>query len=334
MTNNHQNHIHTKGQLLDFIEDVFKDVESAGKDNINIICPICKAHKGKSYNKAKFAIYIGNDTDKIGSCHCWVCGYKSKSLYRIIKKYKSDYLDLYINNFKNSTLLEIDKELIDNIEITKEVKLPDDYKLLAVNLNDTSTYEYQQYLKHRGCLSEDMLWYWKFGYSKHMDGLKDRIIIPSFDHFGKINYYSARTIKDIKPKYINPTSIREEIIFNEINLDWNKELTIVEGVFDLIKANTNATCILGSELTSEYELFNKIVLNKTPVVLGLDLDAKRKEMKLAKNLYEFGIQVKIIEYKNKDKDIGEMNKNEFMELYHNAILFDTEYLLKYKVSLL
>ena len=33
--------------------------------------------------------------------------------------------------------------------------------------------------------------------------------------------------------------------------DWKKELTLVEGPFDLFKCDTNATCLLGSHFTEE-----------------------------------------------------------------------------------
>ena len=70
--------------------------------------------------------------------------------------------------------------------------------------------------------------------------------------------------------------LKKQIIFNELNIKWDEELTIVEGPFDLTKSNFNTTCLLGSSLNESYELFKKIVKNKTPVLLGLDPDAMTK----------------------------------------------------------
>ena len=33
-------------------------------------------------------------------------------------------------------------------------------------------------------------------------------------------------------KYLNPITSKEDIIFNEDKIDWNKNLFLVEGVFD------------------------------------------------------------------------------------------------------
>ena len=68
------------------------------------------------------------------------------------------------------------------------------------------------------------------------------------------------------------------IIFNELNIDWSKELTIVEGPLDLIKTNDNATCLLGSSLTEDMLLFQKIVANKTNIKLALDSDIFSKSL--------------------------------------------------------
>jgi hypothetical protein len=250
-------------------------------------------------------------------------------LLHLIKKYKKDYIETYIQEYKNSILLN--DHSINEEHINAVVQLPDDFKLLSLNYNNNSYKKYINYLKDRGIKTEEEFWYWKFGISENYEGLYDRIIVPSFDNFGKLNYFSARTIKDIKPKYINPTTERENIIFNELNIQWNKELTLVEGVFDLIKCNENATCILGSDLTANYDLFHKIVINQTPIVLGLDPDAKRKTMKIAERLYEFCVPVKIIEY-NDSNDIGSKTKNEFNDLLSHAKLYDIEYKLKYKLN--
>jgi hypothetical protein len=191
----------------------------------------------------------------------------------------------------------------------------------------------RSYLKARGIEDESMYWYWRFGVSRRLIELHKRIIVPSFDYRGNLNYFSARTVDDnVRPKYFNPESDRENIVFNELNINWDEELTIVEGVFDLIKCNDNATCILGSDLTSSFKLFQKILTYRTPVVLALDPDAKAKTLKLAKRLYEFGIQVKIIEYPKHVEDVGSITKNQFMDLLGSAKMFNIDYILKAKIA--
>lgn len=324
------NNLYTKGQFLDFCKEVFGDyqITKAGT-NIQVLCPICyhlKKKHGKIYNKKKLAIEINTHV-----LHCWVCSYKSKNLLHLLKKYKSNFVDSYIENFKNSILL--DANLGNDIIVSQEVTIPDGFELLALNLNSKNNYinKILNYLKSRGINKEEDIWYWRFGFAQNNISFSNRVVIPSFDKDGKLNYYTARTLIDANPKYLNPFVNREHIIFNELNIQWDKELTLVEGVFDLIKCNENATCILGSELTANYELFQKIVLNKTPVVLGLDPDATKKTMNIAERLYEFCVPVKIIEYNNMN-DIGSKTKKEFNDLLINAKVYDTEYMLKQKLN--
>jgi hypothetical protein len=120
-------------------------------------------------------------------------------------------------------------------------------------------------------------------------------------------------------------------VFNEINIDWNEELTLVEGPFDLMKCNDNATCLLGSGLARDALLFNKIVENKTPIVLALDADMKNKTMSLAKRLHEFDIQVRILKTDGFE-DVGEMSKKQFLERKAAASAWMPFDNLKFKIS--
>jgi hypothetical protein len=55
-------------------------------------------------------------------------------------------------------------------------------------------------------------------------------------------------------------------------------------------------------------------------------------MKLAKRFYEFGIQVKIIEYPKNVEDVGSISKNQFMDMLDNAKMFNVDYILKAKIA--
>lgn len=326
------NHIHTRGQFIDFVGLVFKDYQLTNSGiNVQVTCPVCRSHKGSNYNKKKFAIETQTHIN-----HCWSCGYKSRSLRHILKKYYPNFLPIYKEQFCDSTILEDELSRKTKSKEYDAVTLPDDFMLLATqpsNSTEPCVELSRRYLESRGITDESLYWYWKFGVSKRHPDLFKRIIVPSFDYRGNINYYSARTIdKEIRPKYFNPEANREQIIFNELNINWNEELTIVEGVFDLIKCNDNATCILGSSLSSDYKLFQKILNYKTPIVLALDPDAKNKTMKLAKRFHEFGIPIKIIDYPAHVEDVGSISKNQFMDLLGCAKIYNTEYLLKNKIA--
>ena len=78
--------------MIDFIEKSFGQGQPSNQGlNFSVLCPICKENKGSSYDKKKLVIRTDNSL-----CHCWVCGYKSRNLLFLIKKYHNEYLNEYI----------------------------------------------------------------------------------------------------------------------------------------------------------------------------------------------------------------------------------------------
>jgi len=333
---------YTEGQFISFVEKAFGESKPAGGNNIQISCPRCKKYKTKEpYYKRKLAIRI--TVPHI--VHCWVCGLGGKNIYNLVKNYSPENLSEYKDRF-----LEAEELLaIDNPEEQKfeTVQLPTGFSLLSKMVNGggreqfglTNRYVDQalDYLwEKRGIKTEEELWYWKLGVTETEARCRYRIVLPSFDENGAIAYWTGRSwLNRPKSKYKNPFCERREVVFNELNIDWNQPLTIVEGPFDLLKANQNATAVLGSEdMTLDFALVRKIIINKTPVVLAFDPEffAQKKQFKLANRLLEFDIPVKIFEYKDKNKDIGDMEKNEFISLLQDAKVYTYEYELRKKIG--
>ncbi|MBK23592.1 MAG: hypothetical protein CME70_06255 [Halobacteriovorax sp.] len=135
--------------------------------------------------------------------------------------------------------------------------------------------------------------------------------MPSFNADGDLNYFVARTIDDdSKMKYLNAKVPKKDVIFNEINIDWSSELTLVEGPFDLTKCNDNATCLLGSHFSEDYKLFQQIIKNSTPVLMALDPDVKLKTQEYARKLSSYGIRIRMLDL-GQFSDVGEMSKLDF-----------------------
>jgi len=276
-------------------------VVSSDGINVAVQCPNCDPN---NRTKKKFSIRL--DTD---FCHCWVCGLKSRSLAPIIRKFFSrSSLEEYYKRFSKKSFSHHHDD--DQKEIVK-AKLPAGFKLLGAEKNaiDPDFKSVIRYLKSRG-LKERDLWYYRLG-TCTSGRFRRRVIIPSFDFDGKLNYYVARAIDDdVVQRYVNAKVPKIEMIFNEINIRWDQELTIVEGPFDLMKCNDNATCLLGSGLSNDSILFNKIIANQTPILLALDPDMKDKSQKIAKKLHEFNVEVRILDVGHKD-DVGDMTRTEF-----------------------
>lgn len=317
--------------LIQLITKAFGDI-TYSKGNAVVVCPIC-AKKDRNYRKKKLAIRLSDHV-----VHCWVCGYRSHNLLHLLKAHTDDrnLTTEYGSSFpftgstkahRGSNDPSGDYFGDDNSDAhhEKALRLPDGFQLLAPMLNNRGRRPWAvkksfDYLSQRGLLNERDLWYWKFGIVLD-DGIEarpfwNRIIIPSFDTNGKLNYWTARGIDDRAfPRYFNPNGVkRKEVIFNELNIDWKKELVLVEGPFDLFKCTDNATCILGSEVKEDFRLFQKIVENNTSVTLAFDSDAKKKTLKFIKLLQEYDISVQAVEIPNEYEDVGAMTQKQFIEV--------------------
>ena len=294
----------TLSERSSFVKKVFGSCHHA-RDGVNIAvsCPSC----GHSSRKKKFSINL-----ETWQCHCWVCGLKAKTLLPILKKFYSDtaYPQEYASVFLGKDSLDYGKP--DREEDT--LRLPGNFKLFIDNTNskDPNVRACLKYLFSRGLTRKD-LWYFKLGYSDS-SRFKRRVIMPSFDFSGELNFFVARSIdSSSRLKYINCNVNKTDIIFNEINIDWKREVTITEGPFDLIKSNKNSTCLLGSNLSTSSLLFSKIARHRSPVLLALDRDMSEKSQKIAELLSRYDCNVRILDLLN-HSDVGEMTRNEFLNL--------------------
>jgi len=199
------------------------------------------------------------------------------------------------------------------VEETKKIELPRDFCLLSLgNSNDPDVRALWRYVHGRG-LEEKDAWYFKFGFSND-PRWKRRVLMPSFDSKGSLNYFVARAVDSTrKPKYDNPDVDKNPIVFNEINIDWSRRLVLCEGPFDLVKCPENSTAMLGSDLDERHELFNKILLHNTPIALAMDGDMWDSKMpKLVKKLQEYDVDVVVVDVRQWG-DPGNMSKEQFLE---------------------
>ena len=308
-----------------------------GKDglNANTYCPFCKS---SNKNKLKLIIHLEKDI-----YHCWVCDKKGSNLNylvsRIDKSKAKESERYFTKKYKKTFDLGLNLDSIFNLdsdfqEEAERVVVPEGFQLLAGAYNKThpDVRDVFRYAIKRGA-SKHKFWMLRLGYSLHPD-FSRCLILPSLDDKGEINFYTSRKI-DVDTndsfKYKNANVKKSTIIFNELNIDWNQRLTIVEGPLDLLKTNDNAVCLLGSSLTEDMLLFNRIVQNKTPVALALDSDAYYKTLKIAKSLSEYDIDVKIVDTRG-PQDVGDMSSSKFLDLLDNARQYENKENLLAKIA--
>jgi len=292
-------------QKIKFLESVFgKGVLGKNSLNFDVKCPIetCKSHKDS--NKKKLSIHTPDFM-----CHCWTCGYSSRSIATLLWKYASREK---LQEFKNSFATV--KDTVDpNVQASRIVSLPQNFKLLVTcSSRDFFANAARRYVTSRG-LTEDDMWYYKLGISDAQEWDR-RVIMPSFDSNGKLNYYAGRAISEkFKPSYMYPDIQRTSLVFNELNVDWTKRLVLCEGPFDLVKCTDNAVPMLGSRLNEKYDLFNKIVINRTPVAIAMDADTWATKMQqVIKKFREYDVDTLVVDTRA-FKDPGSMSKSEFRD---------------------
>lgn len=321
--------IHASAEKLEFIERAFGKAEVYTKGNIQVKCPKCLVQHQKMgipLRKRKLAINIL----KGDIFHCWVCTYKGR-LTRALKEFCSSGLLIeYIKRFADQKTLTAQ---LDEQPKKKEISLPHDFKLLALKQGsrDPTIKRALTYAKERGITERD-LWYFKIGISEDWPWT-NRLLFPSFDQDGNFNYMVGRSWF-MKPKYpywdtpVDATSI----VFNEMHVDWSKEVTITEGIMDVIKCNDNAVPLLGSDLKAYSALFGMIVKHNTPVLLAMDKDMAYKKMPEVVDLFlKAGIKLRVLKMGGHG-DVGEMTKEEFEKRRTSAPVWNKLSLLTHKIN--
>jgi DNA primase len=260
-------------------------------------CPFCHHHKKK--------LQVNLDTQY---WHCWVCDSKGRSIESLLRKLHVDKHQLskivhVYGEYRPSTS-ETNEEVV-NLILPKEFK-PLHIKPKSINpAYNNAIY----YLNQRNIKMDDILKY-NIGYCE--DGLYGgRIIIPSYNEDGNLNYFVARSFYEDEPyKYKNPPVSRDVIVFdNQIN--WDEPIVLVEGVFDSFSVKRNVIPILGKFIprSLKKKIFEKGVKEITIV---LDSDAISDSLKHTEFFIKNGIKVKNVI--PTDRDAGEMGFEAVKEL--------------------
>lgn len=284
--------------LLDLIEEVLGKPKKTYHSHLQYgyDCPICDEDKHKGNLEVSLEKFVW---------HCWSCGISGP-----LGKLFDDF-----GNKKQKKLYGLlQPEEVKSVEKKKpKIKLPVGFTLFK---DSSEIYPVRRqaynYLKSRG-ITDDIIEKYKIGFC---DGgsFSGRIIIPSFDKNGELNYFIARSWDPkSKSKYKNPTAEKDKIIFNESLINWNDDITLVEGAFDSVFV-PNSIAMLGKYLSEL--LFETLYKNaKKHIIVATDGDAWESGLKIYNELNGgdlFG-RIKIVKLPL-DKDICDV-KGKLDEYY-------------------
>ena len=244
-------------------------------------CPRCIENYGENEAR-KFNLEVNL---KINKFNCWKCGSEDGEMHgsisKLIRRYGNEQIlkqyqdtirsliesDLYKIHFKSEGInLEEDSGIL---------TLPKSFRALSKDRYAPS--RPMDYLRSRG-IGWDIIEEYEIGctgYDKKSYRESNRIYIPSYDKYGNLNYYTGRDFADRKNtvKYLNPNVDKKDIIFNEGKIQWDADITLVEGPFDHIVV-PNSIPLLGKILNKDFKLYWDLLSKaKANILIFLDSDA-------------------------------------------------------------
>jgi len=292
------------------IQNIFPDVNGLQiSEQLQVNCPRCQEREGLAYPDGKFNLEINTAKRKF---RCWKCDDPkfSGSLGRLIKIFGSsaDYqiYKAYAGTFVDYEGEEDEKEYV-------PVKLPEEMiPFTQMEINNSEHFEAYNYLVVERKISRDIILKYRLGFCTTGKYAK-RIIVPSFDAHGEINYFVGRSYdpKEKKKKYLNPFADKEKIIFNEGLVNWDSTVYLVEGAFEMLSFPVNIIPMLGKTLSTT--LFLKLKELKPDVVVLLDPDAYKNSIELYYMLQTIYVdceeRVRIVKLPTMD-DLDELRRNQ------------------------
>lgn len=303
-----------KGQEFHaIIQNIFGDVNGyLQSEQLQVNCPRCQEREGLSYPDGKFNLEINTGKRMF---RCWKCDEPkfSGSLGRLVRTFGSrvDYemYKSYAGIFQDFVFDEEEKEYV-------QVKLPEEMiSFSQMDVTNPEHFEAYNYLVNERKISRDIILRYRLGFCTTGKYAK-RIIIPSFDANGEVNYFVGRyygTDPKIKKKipYLNPHADKDVIIFNEGLVNWDSTVYLVEGAFEMLSFPVNIIPMLGKTLSTT--LFLKLQELKPDVVVLLDPDAYKNAVELFYTLSTIYVdceeRVKIVKLPTED-DLDELRKNQ------------------------
>ena len=297
-------------KLRTLVDTVLGSGRSTNNNNVAYHCPFCHTQKKKL------------EVNTISQhWHCWVCNIAGRKLVTLFRK-------LSVDRVKISKLIEI----LDEVEYkptktttdTPVLQLPEGYRPLW-QLDKLSP-EYRNaiyYLKGRGIGIHDILKY-RIGYCRK--GLyRKKIIIPSYDANGSLNYFVARAYyADDIYKHKNPPTSKDIIGF-ELHINWNLPIILVEGAFDAITIKRNVIPLFGKTIS---DTLKRRIVEKgvKEIYICLDKDAKKQALETASYFMNNGLNVYFVDLTSKDPN--ELGFEKTKEILENTPRMSQEYLME------
>ena len=303
--------------IIDILDEILGErmKSNEGKQQVSYDCPVCSEDiKGlnKGDGKGNFEVNY-----RLGVYKCWACS-ETHGTHGSLRKLMNIYAPKRIKDRYFSLVDSADFEYSEANIVTEKIGLPKEYTPLTNHTKkDYQTIKVMKYLKSRA-ITQDIISKNRIGFCQS-GKYSGRVIIPSYDKYGELNYFISRSYVNHKMKYLNPITSKEDIIFNEDKINWNKNLFLVEGVFDSLFI-PNSIPMLGKVMSDKlWEMIYKKLTKKIFIVL--DSDAWDDAKKLYKKLDGGKLKEKVFLTKvPNNTDVADIVKNYGMEELKKVLL--------------
>jgi transcription elongation factor Elf1 len=310
--------------LLILLESVLGSGDKTSRGNYAFKCPFCQHHKNK------LEINAVTNAKNENPWHCWVCEAKGKTVRSLLKRIKAPAdkfveLNMVITPTGNTTkheniILGLPKEFI---PLSNPFPTVVEDRIAQIESKHAF-----KFLRSRGLTNEDVIKY-NIGFCK--DGLyKDRVIIPSYDANGILNYFIARAYKEGIQKYKNPPTDAKLAIGFELYINWDAPIILIEGMFDALTVKRNVIPLFGKIIHEK--LMKKLVSSSVNrIYIALDPDAIKNALKYAEELMTYSKDIYLVELDG--KDASEIGFERFLKCIEQAQPLDFQSLLLKKLNL-
>jgi|TARA_R110000868_G_scaffold103107_3_gene283989 hypothetical protein len=305
-------------RLLELLESVLGKSKKTSGDNYAFYSPFVDHYKPK----LEINIRINSKADN--PWHCWISDERGKTIKSLFKKLRvsKQSWDDYNSIFNKLNRYSSEYDVSDVVE---QVQLPKEFHPLYESSNSTKRKHALHYLLNRGFRVEDIVKY-NIGYCEEGE-YRDKVIIPSYDERGKLNFFVGRSFYQTQYKHKNP-KVSKDIIGFDLLVNWDTPIILCEGVFDAIAIRRNAIPLFGKSIQSELE--KKIIGNSVKkLYICLDSDALKNALGLAKKFMSYGIQTHLVDLG--DDDPSELGYKKINEKIYGTPPLDLRKLMEYQL---
>lgn len=301
---------------MELIDVLRRSLRGSGKKTTNdyysYFCPFC------NHYKEKLAVNVHTQ-----HWHCWACKTRGSSVYSLMIQINApDEIKSAAKRFA---------KVKDNVHVehVQTIQYPEHYKIdnSSSQLVDRKVNGY--IFNVRKLTEHDVK---KYNISYSLDGYyKNMLIFPSYDAFNNINFLTGRAFVDSAQDFLLPKNISRDFIGFENFIDWNQEITIVEGALDAITIRRNAIPLYGKTISKKLKI--KLIEKNVPRInICLDADAFSDSIDIIEYLLSYGKHVYFVEL-NGDEDPNKLGYTEIWNRIKNARQLTESDIFKIKIQL-